>query len=216
MKLGLFGGSFDPVHCGHVRPAQEARRQLGLDRVLFLPTAQPPHKQGQRFAPALARFCMVELALLREEGLFVSSHELTLGRACYTAETLEHFQGAHPEAELYLLLGADSFADLHRWRRWQDIVASAHLAVLARPGWEPQREGAKLPAELASLVGSPRVHFVANQPVAVSSTELRALFARGEVPSADLVPEMVVHYIQKYALYDEIPTRTTVPSHQPE
>ena len=101
MKIGLFGGSFDPIHRGHVEPVREARRRLGLERVIYLPTATPPHKPRRALAPALARFAMVELALLGEEGLYVSAHELTPERPAYTVETLEHFRRQMPEAELH-------------------------------------------------------------------------------------------------------------------
>ena len=113
MKVGLFGGSFDPIHRGHLDPVRAAMRDLGLDRVIYLHTARPPHKPGRALAPALARYAMVELALLGEEGLYASAHELTLDRPAYTIETLEHFRRQMPAAELYLLIGGDSFADLH-------------------------------------------------------------------------------------------------------
>ena len=80
MKLGLFGGSFDPIHRGHIEPVQAARKALGLERVIYLPTAVPPHKPGRILAPAHARYAMVEMALLEEEGLYASTFELTLGR----------------------------------------------------------------------------------------------------------------------------------------
>lgn len=136
MKVGLFGGSFDPIHCGHLEPVKEARRLLGLERVIYLPTAIPPHKPGRRLAPPLARYAMVEMAILAEEGLFASPYELTLDRPAYTAETLEHFQRELPAAELHLLIGSDSFFELPHWVRWRDIAAAARLVVLARPGWD--------------------------------------------------------------------------------
>ncbi len=136
MKIGLFGGSFDPIHRGHIEPVQEARRLVGLDRVIYLPTAKPPHKPRRALAPAHARYAMVELALLDEEGLYASAHELTPDRPAYTVETLEHFQREMPDAELHLLIGGDSFADFHHWVRWPEIAAAARLVVLARPGWE--------------------------------------------------------------------------------
>ena len=136
MKVGLFGGSFDPIHCGHLEPVKEARRLLGLERVIYLPTAIPPHKPGRLLAPPLARYAMVEMAILAEEGLYASPYELTLDRPAYTAETLEHFQRELPAAELHLLIGSDSFFELPHWVRWRDIAAAARLVVLARPGWD--------------------------------------------------------------------------------
>ena len=201
MKLGLFGGSFDPVHRGHIEPVQAARQELGLERVLYLPTAVPPHKPGREFAPALARFAMVELALLAEPGLRVSTHELTLGRPAYTVETLEHFRREAPAAELHLLLGGDAFADLHHWVRWREILELARLVVLVRPGWERQALVSGAPAELRAQVERGRVHWIENPPVSVSSTTLREILSRGEEPPPGSVPAMVVQYIRKYSLY---------------
>lgn len=201
MKLGLFGGSFDPIHTGHIRPVQEARQQLGLDRVVFLPTAVPPHKPGRQFAPPHARFAMVELALLREEGLVVSPLELTPEQPCYTIETLRHFRQLDPDTELFLLVGGDGFAELDTWREWEEIARLADLAVLTRPDWHLADIRDRLPPEVAELATSGRVHFVSNEAVKVSATEIRKqLAAGGELP-VGAVPDLVLEYIQKYSLY---------------
>jgi nicotinate-nucleotide adenylyltransferase len=199
MKIGLFGGSFDPIHRGHIEPVQEARRLLGLERVIYLPTARPPHKPGQALAPAHARYAMVELALLDEEGLYASPHELTPDRPAYTVETLEHFRREMPEAELHLLIGSDSFADFHHWVRWPEIAAAARLVVLARPGWDP--ESVSLDPEVAALARTDRVILLRQPPVDVSSTRLRELLAAGLPLPAGAVPDLVVRYVHKYDLY---------------
>lgn len=199
MKLALFGGSFDPIHRGHIEPVQAARKALGLDRVLYLPTAVPPHKPGRILAPAHARYAMVEMALLDEEGLYASTFELTLGRPAYTIETLESFREAMPKVDLHLLIGGDSYADLDHWVRWREIVEAARLVVLTRPGWT--LEEASLSPELADLARSGRVLFVDQPPVDISSTRLREIFSRRESPPAGCVPKAVVRYVQKYGLY---------------
>lgn len=199
MKIGLFGGSFDPIHRGHIEPVQAARRALGLDRVIYLPTAVPPHKPYRLLAPAHARYTMVEMALLDEEGLYASSFELTLGRPAYTIETLEHFRTATPGAELYLLIGGDSYADLDHWVRWREIVEAARLVVLTRPGWSLEEPA--LSSELAELARSGKVRFLNQPAVDISATRLREIFARGENPPAGTVPESVVRYVHKYDLY---------------
>lgn len=200
-KLGLFGGSFDPIHAGHIAPVREAKRLLGLDAVLFLPTANPPHKTGREFAPALQRWAMVEMALLGEQGLYASPLELTPESPAYTVETLAYFARTEPGSELHLIIGGDSFADLPQWRRWREVVEAARLVVLLRPGWEPDALLDGAPAELAAAAASGRAVFLANLPVAVSSTELRRIFAAGGEPPAGSVPEPVVKYIAKYGLY---------------
>jgi nicotinate-nucleotide adenylyltransferase len=204
MKLGLFGGSFDPIHRGHVEPVHAARRALGLDRVVYLPTAVPPHKPARMLAPAHARYAMVEMALLDEEGLYASTFELTLGRPAYTIETLEHFRRTLPDAELHLLIGGDSYAELDHWVRWREIVDAARLVVLTRPGWTLEEPA--LSPDLAALARSGRVNFLGQPPVDISSTRLRELFARGEVPPAGTMPESVVRYVQKYDLYNTLYT----------
>lgn len=200
-RVGLFGGSFDPIHAGHVLPAAEARAQLGLDRVIYLPTARPPHKPKRCFAPAWARYAMVELALLAEDGLYASPHELTLGRHAYTVETIQAFRRRWPRVALSLLIGSDSFAELPTWRRWEELATAVRLVVLARPGWEVERVIAELPAALAGKVEAGEVDVVAGRPVDLSATEIRQTLARGEEPPPGALATPVLDYIRKYALY---------------
>jgi nicotinate-nucleotide adenylyltransferase len=199
MKVGLFGGSFDPIHRGHIEPVREACRLLGLDRVIYLPTATPPHKPRRALAPAHARYAMVELALLDKDGLYASAHELTPERPAYTVETLEHFRREVPDAELHLLIGGDSFADFHHWVRWQEIAAAARLVVLARPGWD--LESFPLDPGVAALARTDRVLLLHQPPVDVSSTRLRELLAAGQPLPPGAIPDLVVRYVQKYDLY---------------
>ncbi|MEM7582966.1 MAG: nicotinate-nucleotide adenylyltransferase [Acidobacteriota bacterium] len=196
MKLGIYGGSFDPIHYGHLEPAREAREALGLDRIIYLPTARPPHKPQRKGASALARFTMTELALLNDPNAIVSAVELE-DRVSYTIETLEHFHHEHPEAQLVLILGSDSFHQLDRWREWRAILRLAELAVLDRPTETPQVLSPELSAELESS----RVHTIANTPLAVSSTEIRRRLAARSQDLSQLVPQLVLDYIQKYDLY---------------
>lgn len=220
-RLGLFGGSFDPVHRGHVEPVRQARETLRLDRVLYLPTARPPHKSDPSRAPEaspLARFAMVELALLDEEGLEVSTHELERRHddaPAYTIDTLEHFAREHPDAELHLLLGADSLLHLPSWKRWRELPERARLVVMARPGWRLRRSdafdadasaaddasGPDLHPELAAALEDGSIRVLRQVTVDVSSTEIRTRRASGEaVPDSWLHPR-VLHYLDKYDLY---------------
>jgi nicotinate-nucleotide adenylyltransferase len=203
VRVGLFGGSFDPIHRGHVEPVREARRTLALDRVVYLPTAQPPHKPKRQFAPALARFAMAELALLGEEGLYVSPHELTLGRPAFTVESVEHFRRELPAAEIFLFLGADSFLDLPSWRRWRELPELAHLVVLARPGWQVEGGGGEAGhgEELRGLLAGGRVIVLEQRPVDLSSSRIRELLAAGEEPPPGALAPLVLEYVRKYQLY---------------
>lgn len=201
MKIGLFGGTFDPIHFGHILPVKEALTQLGLDRVVYLPTAIPPHKPDGQVAPPHARWTMVELALLKEPGLVADPFELTPQREAFTVDSVEHFRSSLPNADLFLLIGCDSFAELHTWKRWEDLVAMVKLGVLVRPDWRPGTLEAQLTPEVTALMGTDRVAFIANQPVAVSATELRRVLAEGGEPPAGWLPDLVLEYIHKYHLY---------------
>ena len=201
MKTGLFGGTFDPIHFGHILPVKEARLELGLDRVIYLPTAIPPHKPDGQTAPPHARWTMVELALLSEPGLVADPYELTPGREAFTVDSVEHFQAEMPDDELFLIIGCDSFAELHTWRRWQELVATVKLAVLVRPNWRLGSLEDQLTPEVAALMETDRVSFVTNKPVAISATELRRLLAEGTEPPEGWLPDLVLKYIWKYELY---------------
>jgi len=205
-KIGLFGGTFDPIHVGHVAPVRAARAALGLERVFFLPTAHPPHKAARRFAPALARFAMVELALLDEEGMFASTHELR-EEPSYTVETLEHFGAELPGADLHLILGSDSLAEIQTWRRWRELPRLARLVVLTRPGSEAALRPQVLPAPLRAAWETGRVLLVEHEPVPVSATELRLALTMGAEPPAGSLHPRVLDYARKYRLYDETSAR---------
>lgn len=201
MRIGLFGGSFDPIHRGHIEPVKEACQQLSLDRVIYLPTAVPPHKLDREFAPPYARFAMVELALLEEEKLVADPFELTPSRPAYSVDSVEHFRSVFPGAEIYLLIGGDSFAELNAWHRWRDLVQQTSLGVLVRPDWDPDTLRERVPREVAQLMDSGKVSLVANQPVAVSATKLRDTLASGAEPPPGWMPDLVLKYIRKYAIY---------------
>ena len=196
MRIGLFGGSFDPIHYGHLVPVRTARQELALGRVVYLPTGQPPHK-SPRTAPAEHRFAMVELALAAEEGFVACRHELDESRPSYTIDTVEHFRRERPDDELVLLIGADSWRELESWRDWQRLLELVELAVLVRPGEPPD----DLAGERAAAVERGRVRFVANQPLELSSRDLRRRLRRGEEISRHEVPSLVLDYIRKYDLY---------------
>lgn len=208
MRLGLFGGSFDPVHRGHVGPVQEARRTLGLDRVLYLPTAKPPHKQDPETAPeapAWARYTMVELAVLHEGGLYVSSHELRPDRPSYTVETLEHFRRGVFPVDLHLILGSDALLGLPGWRRWRELPELARLVVLTRPGSELRELRGRLAPELEELLDRGEIDVIEDARVDVSSTEIRRRLAESEAERPawleERVPSLVVDYLAKYRFY---------------
>ncbi|MDX1632909.1 MAG: nicotinate (nicotinamide) nucleotide adenylyltransferase [Thermoanaerobaculia bacterium] len=203
MKVGLFGGSFDPVHRAHLEIARAARRDLGLDRILFLPTAVPPHKRDRDQAPALARFAMVELALLEEHRLFASGFELGPDDPSYTVESLEHFRDLWPRAELHLLLGSDSLAEISTWHRWRELPGLARLVVYPRRGAGREEILESARPEILDALDRERILFLDHREWEISSTRIREALKRGDDPPEGWVPPRVLHYMRKYHLYDE-------------
>jgi nicotinate-nucleotide adenylyltransferase len=200
VRVGLFGGSFDPIHLGHVAAARTARRELALDRVLFLPTAHPPHKPGRRFAPALARYAMVELALLDEPELRVSTVELT-DAPVYTIESFERFRAEAPSDEHVLLIGADSLAELDTWRRWEELLAKAEIGVFSRPAPGRTTTPLALRPELARAIGDARIRWVGSTAHPASASEIRRRLAAGESLPEGWLDARVLAFLTKYALY---------------
>ena len=195
MRVGVLGGSFDPIHRGHVETAADARGALNLDQVLFVPTAMPPHKDTMDLAPAWQRYAMVELALLDLDWATVSARELT-AETCYTIDTLESFKAANPETDWVLLIGGDSLAELTTWRRWRELLRF-EIGVLDRPCSGCPAPGT-IPDDLARVDGS-RIRWVDNRRFEASASEIRSRLAAGERPD-DLHPR-VLQYILKYSLY---------------
>lgn len=201
MKVGLFGGSFDPVHAGHVESAAAARRALGLDRVELVVTGRAPHKPGSRAAPALARYAMVELALLDRDDFAASGAELDDERPSYTIDTLEARRRAQPGAEIWWIVGSDAFAALDTWRRFEAILEGFPIAVLTRPGFERDELLDRLAPELRRRLPSARVEWIDNPRILASSTAIRARLAAGEDPPEGWLEPRVLRFIHKYRLY---------------
>jgi nicotinate-nucleotide adenylyltransferase len=189
-RLGVFGGTFDPPHLGHLLLAECARETLGLDRVIFVPARVPPHRAPKRPAPADVRVRLLRAAL-RGTGFEVSTLELSRPGPSYTVDTLDLVHARHPDARLWLLVGADSLLDLPRWREPARILERARLAVAARPGFRAARVGAAV---------SRRVDWLPNAPVDISSRDLRKRVAQGR-SIRFLVPAAVERLVTRLGLY---------------
>lgn len=190
---GLFGGSFNPPHVGHLAVAQACAEAAGLDRVLWMPAATPPHKQGDpTLAPAPARLRMVEAAIAGNDRFAVSDLELARGEVSYTVDTLRQLR-AQGADDLALIVGGDSMAAFPSWREPEAIAALAHLVVYGRPGdgFDP----AALPEWLWG-----RYTVVEGVPLDISSTALRAQLAAGRTVRY-LVPDAVCDVIADEGLY---------------
>ena len=145
--IGIFGGTFDPIHCGHLRAIVELRDALALDEVRVIPCARPAHRDAPA-APPAARVAMLRAALRAMHGCVVDERELARPGPSYTVDTLAELRDERPTAALCLLLGHDAFAGLAQWHRWRELFTLAHVVVARRPG------AAQLPAELAAEVGA--------------------------------------------------------------
>lgn len=192
MRLGVFGGTFDPPHVAHLAVAEAAREQAALDRVLWVPTATSPFKRDGSAAAAAHRLEMVRLATADHPAFAVEDLEVRRGGVSYTVDTLRALAERHPEADLALVLGGDAYASLPGWREADTIQTLARLVVYGRPG-------DALPPE-----PPPGVLFVEGPRLDLSSTELRRLLAAGR-SARYLVPEPVRAYIAERGLYRDAP-----------
>jgi nicotinate-nucleotide adenylyltransferase len=196
-RLGVLGGSFDPPHVGHLWLATLAADAMALDRVLVVPAPRPPHKPGWQLSPAENRLAMASLAVADDPRLEVSTIELEREGPSYTVDTLEALRSASPDAELVLVMAADSLAGISTWRRPERLLQLAEWAVGPRPGSAPP------PAEeLARQLGGDarRIHLLDGPALDVSATEIRARVAAGRAIRY-LVPRGVERYIAEHALY---------------
>ena len=200
MRLGLFGGSFDPVHYGHLRLATECRAQAQLDDVWLMPAAVQPHKIGGPQASALDRLRMLELAVADIPALSVSRLEIDRGGVSYTIDTLRAIQATHPRAELFLLMGADTLRDLPNWREPTEIGQLATPLVVHRAGEPAPDFDVLVPLVSAARLAQIRALEVEMPAVDISSTELRERVARGESIEG-MTPRAVVEFISKHHLY---------------
>ncbi|HEY9101490.1 nicotinate-nucleotide adenylyltransferase [Chitinimonas sp.] len=210
---GIFGGSFDPIHHGHLRIAEEFADALGLATVRLVPTANPPHRKGAVASDA-ARLAMCQLACEGNARLQVDDRELRREGVCYTIDTLVEI-GAElgPEAPLTWLIGADSFLSLDRWHRWRELFDLGCLAVACRPGfdlvrWQERASAALLEEVLPriqSLSVTPTykmgtIALLPTTPLAISSTAIRAQLAAGH-SARYLLPDAVLDYAERHLLY---------------
>ena len=193
MRLGLFGGTFDPVHLGHLRAAESARLELGLDRVLLVPAAQPPHR-ASAVSSALDRYTMAALACAGSAAFVASDLEMRRDGTSYTIDTVATLQAERPSDQLVLLLGSDAFAELGSWRDAELLCQRVEVAVVSRPGV------AVIPELGGLFMGGRGVSVVKGPGVDVSSTTIRALVRDGG-SIRYLVSDSVEDYIQKRGLY---------------
>lgn len=203
-RIGLFGGSFDPPHLGHLLLAESAREELDLEKVYFIPARQSPLKGWAAFASPEERLAMVSLAVADNPFFAVCRVELDREPPSYTVDTVKYFQGLFPEAELWLILGEDNLVELHRWHRVDELLSLARVGVGKRPG--NCIPGNRLPGsgeekKYPVLAGrEERIRFFAHPAIELSSQEIRERIQAGR-SIRYRVPEKVREYIDEHRLY---------------
>ncbi len=200
MRLGIFGGTFDPVHYGHLLLAECCREQCRLDAVWFLPAAVPPHKLGQDLTAAAGRIEMLELAIAGNTAFSVCRYEADCEGVHYTADTLEHFRDEDPGREMFFLLGADMFLDLPNWRNPARVCELAVPVVVRRPGCGPIDFNCLRGIASPERIDLFRRHQVEMPEIGTSSSELRRRVSAGE-SIRYRTPRAVEKYIETHGLY---------------
>ncbi len=198
-RVGFYGGTFNPVHVGHLLVAREARERLGLDTLYVLPNSRSPLRVGEALAPAESRLEMLRLALEGEEGLGVCDLEVRRGGTSYTVETLRELRRRHAGVELTFLMGADSLETFDRWVGPEEICDLARVVVLPRPGVDAHPALEALEKRASGVAGKIRV-LPEGRRIDISATEVRRRAAAGQ-SIRWLVPEAVERYLLAHRLY---------------
>jgi nicotinate-nucleotide adenylyltransferase len=225
MKLGLLGGSFNPVHDGHLAIARHTREALELDQILFIPTGHPPHKPNGGLAPAQDRYEMVRLAIAPDSAFTISDVEIRRPGKSYSIDTIRQLQQEYgPDIQLFFLIGLDAFLDFPSWRDPRTLLELCSFVVLSRPGLSfrslstvsllppiPYPSLADLDAgrvfRIEAQIGGQRLICLKQPPCPISASDIRARIRQG-LPVANLLPPLVESYILQHHLYQEECNRT--------
>ncbi len=212
--IGIFGGTFDPIHFGHLRTAFELMQVLELEELRFVPAGDPPHRDVPLAAAGL-RLAMVRAAIAGQPGFTVDDREVRRDGPSYTVTTLAELRAEFPRRPICLVVGMDAFLGMDRWHQWREIPGLAHVAVAHRPGWRAPTEGSL--GQLLVERGTDRVEDLADTPAGsvlvhpvtqleISSTDLRDIIVNGRDPRY-LVPDAVCEIIRETGCYSQQATR---------
>lgn len=199
-RLGIMGGTFDPIHHGHLVAASEVADLFSLDRVLFVPTGQPWQKKNRSVTPAEDRYLMTTIATASNPRFSVSRVDIDRGGPTYTVDTLHDLHERYPDAELFFITGADALNKIITWRDWESMFDMANFVGVTRPGYELEMDLSQDTAPLKREVDAGRLSLVEIPAMAISSTDCRDRAESGR-PVWYLVPDGVVQYIAKHGMY---------------
>lgn len=197
-RLGIMGGTFDPIHYGHLVAAEMARAEFSLNKVLFIPSGTPPHKDRSDITAAGLRFEMVERAIQDNPAFEISALELRRKGPSYTVDTLRVLRRTWPEHEFYFITGSDALRQIFSWREVEEILMMTKFIGAARPGFDASDFLLQVQKERPET--QERIHYIEVPALAISSTDIRARVKRGQ-PIRYLLPEPVRLYIQQHGLY---------------
>jgi nicotinate-nucleotide adenylyltransferase len=202
LKIGVMGGTFDPIHIGHLVTAEEARFQFGLEKVIFIPSAHPPHKRDARQSPPADRLRMVELAIRGNPALEVSGLEAGRQGLSYTIDTVRELRRVYgTDAQLFFITGADAVLEILTWKEPEELLTECTFIAATRPGYPLKKLHEALPEfNSAGEAATDRVRAMEVPALAISSTDIRRRAAEGR-PFRYLVPEEVSKYISERRLY---------------
>ena len=195
MRLGIMGGTFDPIHNGHLFIAEEARVRCRLDQVLFLPNGHPPHKPERSVTLPAHRLAMTQLAIQGNLHFRCSEMEIQRKGLSYTVDTLTQLHQEYPQAELTYITGVDTIADFLSWRRHAEVIGLATFVAISRPGYTWESLTKRLPADYLA-----KIQLLDSLEIGISSTEIRIRIQQG-LPVRYLLPESVWEYVIANALY---------------
>lgn len=204
MRLGIMGGTFDPIHHGHLFVAEEARVRFRLNNVLFVPNGTPPHKKEYALTPARHRYAMTLIATHGNQSFGCSPMELNRPGPSYTVETLTLLREQHPDAELFYITGVDAIADILTWMRHEEVIQMATFIAATRPGFDPRTLKEKLPLSYLE-----RILLLGSTSLGISSTEIRERI-RQSLPVRYLTPDNVLEYIFQNGLYQSTPSQDPI------
>ncbi len=196
-RIGLFGGTFDPVHAGHMALAEQVRKTMELDRIILLPAGNPPHKPKEDITDKMHRFRMLEIATKSYPYFFVSDYEMRKETPNYSYQTITDFKNMYPDDEIFFIVGGDSFRDFPKWKEYRKLLTLCPFIVVSRPGVSPEDYFENFCGDETP----PRVFFIRDAAYDISSTRVRSLLVAGEDPAV-LLPEGVTAYIKEHRLYE--------------